>query len=389
MQQLQAMLKALSLKDCFPHYDGETNFRAFKTEFQSLADRRVSNDEEKRTYLKKSLQGKAQEYIHKYATHATTYTQMWDMLSQRYDDPMANNYTMLNKVFNTSHFNKAKSTQAHWDDAVGDIQEVIESGVTIDEILVYYRLHKFPPDVVRRVKDLHKITYPARKSINLEEAKALFNKITAEEPTLKEDSIAIEEGIKNFTFTATPMQNYKPHTYPSSTYPSYTYPSYTYPSSTSTPPIYSPSPYTPPRQPQHSGPTQSTNIDSGPNRPRGRGGFARNRGRARGGGGRGASGISNTQSQADLWCRFCGAKVGHLSGDCTKYKTFEARERRVKELRGCQLCGYGDPSHTCNSKPCPRCLGNPRHKYYLCPLYVEREGEQSYSKEKQPPGTGS
>ena len=66
---------------CFPHYDGETNFRAFKTEFQSLADRRVGNDEEKRTYIKKSLQGKAQEYIHKYATHATTYTQMWDMLS--------------------------------------------------------------------------------------------------------------------------------------------------------------------------------------------------------------------------------------------------------------------------------------------------------------------
>ena len=201
---------------------------------------------------------------------------------------MANNYSILNTVFNTSHFNKAKSTQAHWDDAVGDIQEVIESGMTIDEILVYYRLHKFPPDVVRRVKDLHKITYPVRKSINLNEAKALFNNITAEEPTLKEDSVAIEEGIKNFTFTATPKQNYKPSTYPAYTYPPPTYPSSTFTPPTSTLPTYTPPPYTPLRQTQHSGPPQSTNTDFGPNRPRGRGWSGKSRG---GGQGEGVEGV--------------------------------------------------------------------------------------------------
>ena len=194
---------------CFPHFDGVINFRAFKTEFQGIANRRVPDNEERKTYLKKSLQGKALDYISQYMTPRTTYQEMWDMLEQRYDDPMANNYAMLNRAFNTPQFNKSKSTQSHWDNAVGDIREVMESGLAVDEILVYYRLHRFPPDVVRRVKDMHRITYPARNSINLVEAMAIFNKITAEEPALTEDSVSIEQSIKNFTFTATPIQTHQ------------------------------------------------------------------------------------------------------------------------------------------------------------------------------------
>ena len=49
-------------------------------------------------------------------------------------------------------------------------------GLTVRDFLVYFRLHKFQADIVRRVKDLHRITYPGKNSINLEEAIAVFNK---------------------------------------------------------------------------------------------------------------------------------------------------------------------------------------------------------------------
>ena len=113
----------------------------------------------------------------------------------RYDDPMAFNYNTLHRVFNTPQLLQPKSTQAHWDNAVGDIKSVIESGLTVSKILVYFRLHKFQADIVRRVKDLHRITYPGKNSINLEEAIAVFNKLTAEEASLTEDTIALEQSL--------------------------------------------------------------------------------------------------------------------------------------------------------------------------------------------------
>ena len=110
----------------------------------------------------------ALDYINMGMTPATTYDQIWAMLDQRYDDPMAFNYNTLHRVFNTPQLLQPKSTQAHWDNAVGDIKSVKESGLTVSEILVYFRLHKFQADIVRRVKDLHRITYPGNNSINLE-----------------------------------------------------------------------------------------------------------------------------------------------------------------------------------------------------------------------------
>ena len=126
-----------------------------------------------------------------------------DWLDMRNDDPMAVNYNMLYRVFNSPDLAKPQSTQAHWDSAVGDIKAIQQSGLGIGEVLVYYRLHKFQPDIVRRVKDMHKIKYPGKTSINLEEAN-IINKITAEEATLTEDTISVEQGIQNLTLTATP-----------------------------------------------------------------------------------------------------------------------------------------------------------------------------------------
>jgi len=85
---------------------------------------------------------------------------------------------------------------------VGDINAVIASGMGLGEILVYFKLHKFQPETVRRMKMLHKIKYPGSNSINLEEAVFLMNQIIAEEVELKKDSVAIEQAMQSLTMTA-------------------------------------------------------------------------------------------------------------------------------------------------------------------------------------------
>ena len=77
---------------------------------------------------------------------------------------------------------------------------------------MFFRLHKFQSDIVRRVKDLHKIKYPGRSSINLDEAIDIMNRLTAEEASLTEDSVSVEQCLQNLTLTATPKfsQNTKP-----------------------------------------------------------------------------------------------------------------------------------------------------------------------------------
>merc|ERR1711874_58147 len=77
-------------------------------------------------------------------------------------------------------------------------------GMEISEILVYFKLHKFQPETVRRIKMLHKINYPGRHSINLQEVVTLMNQVTAEEVELKKDSVAIEQTMQGLTMTAVP-----------------------------------------------------------------------------------------------------------------------------------------------------------------------------------------
>merc|ERR1712030_55360 len=112
---------------------------------------------------------------------------------------MAVNYNLLHRVFSSPDLAKAQSTQAHWDSAVGDIKAVVESGLTVGEILVYFRLHRFPIDTVRRVKDLHKIIHPGKPSISLDEAIQLMNRLTTEEKTLTEDSVAVDQCIQSLS----------------------------------------------------------------------------------------------------------------------------------------------------------------------------------------------
>ena len=206
----------------FPKFDGSGNFKTWETNFDTLAAH-VASDETKKSHLLEALIGKAEIYIKNTMTPISTFNEIMKLLNDRYNDPISVNYNLLHRVFNSPDLAKPQSTQAHWDSAVGDIKAIQQSGLGIGEVLVYYRLHKFQPDIVRRVKDMHKIKYPGKTSINLEEAIDIMNKITAEEATLTEDTISVEQGIQNLTLTATPkVLQYTKSTPQSQSYSSYT-----------------------------------------------------------------------------------------------------------------------------------------------------------------------
>ena len=172
----------------FPTFDGSGNYRTWKTNFTTLANY-VNEDNTKKGHLLKSLQEKAKRYIESTMVPTSTFNDIMEMLESRYNDPMAVNYHLLNRVFNSPELNIPQSTQAHWDSAVGDIKAILDSGMGVGELLVFYRLHKFQNDIVRRIKDLHKIKYPGKTSISLEEAMDLMNKIIAEEAELTQDNV--------------------------------------------------------------------------------------------------------------------------------------------------------------------------------------------------------
>jgi len=140
----------------FPKYDGKSNFKNWKTAFDTLIAL-VPQEEVKKSHLLDSLEGFAERYINSIITPVATYVDIRAKSESRYNDPLVINYNLLDRMFNNPEMEKAKSTQAHCDTAVGDINAIIGSGMTIDEILVYYKLHKFQPRIIREVKLQHGI----------------------------------------------------------------------------------------------------------------------------------------------------------------------------------------------------------------------------------------
>merc|ERR1711913_159719 len=74
----------------------------------------------------------------------------------------------------------------------------------LGDVLVYYKLHKFQPETVKKVKVVHKIKFPGRSCINLAEAIQLMNEVTAEEVELTKDLVAVEQTLQGLTMTAVP-----------------------------------------------------------------------------------------------------------------------------------------------------------------------------------------
>ena len=295
----------------FPTFDGKDNYRNWKKEFDILIAL-VPQEEVKRSRLLEALTGDAKIYIKSVITPEKTYNDVVALLQARYNDPLVINYNLLDKMFNNPEMANPQSTQKHWDNAVGDINAVIASGMTIDEILVYYKLHKFQPETVRRVKMLHNIKYPGRHSINLEEAVALMNKVTAEEVELTKDSVAIEQTMQGLTMTAVPKVS----------------------------PV--------PAQPLNNLPPNTSQTQNGGNKNRYKGKWSTNN-------------YSNK-------CKYCNNK-DHHSSKCTKFTTPQERRQALVNNGKCQECTAPKQegiTHKCDPNiNCSICNGT--HLFYLCP----------------------
>merc|ERR1711874_623882 len=185
----------------FPTFDGINNYKNWKSSFDALIPH-VNREEVKKSHLLEALKGKAKAYIDSVITPVNTYAEIRLKLEERYNDPLVVNYNLLDRMFNSPDMAKPQSTQEHWDIAVGDINAILASGITLAEALVYYKLHKFPPETVKKVKVLHKIQFPGRSCINLVEAIKLMNEVTAEEVELTKDLVAVEQTLQGLTMTA-------------------------------------------------------------------------------------------------------------------------------------------------------------------------------------------
>ena len=313
----------------FPEFDGSGNFKTWKTNFDALAVH-AGDEQTKKGHLLKALIGNAESYIMNTMTPTSTFNDIMTLLIGRYNDPMSVNYNLLHRVFNSPDLAKPQSTQAHWDSAVGDIKAIEESGLGVGEVLVYYRLHKFQPDTVRRVKDMHRQKHPGKASINLEEAINIMNKITAEEATLTEDTISVEQGIQNLTLTATPkvIQYTKstPHSQSHSTY-----------------------------APQAEGPSLPH-------------GGAVSKGGNRGGKGWGNNSGNNKSASTQPYCHMCESH-DHASYQCPNFTTPSSKRQELSRTNRCPDCAFkpkfGMSSHRCmHYIACSQCGGN--HRRWLC-----------------------
>ena len=309
----------------FPEFSGLGNYKTWNTNFDSLAVH-VASEEAKKSHLLKALTGNAKTYIVNTMTSSSTFNDIKVMLNNRYNDPISVNYNLLHRVFNSPDLAKPQSTQAHWDSAVGDIKAIQESGLGIGEVLVYYRLHKFEPEFVRRVRDRHKIEHPGKASINLDEAISIINKITAEEAKLTEDTISVEQCIQNLTLTATPKVS-----------------QYTK--------------FTPQTQPHFTG-TPQTESRSLPYRGAG------SKGGNRGGKWGGSNSVNNTPPQ--LYCHMCDSR-DHSSHQCPNFTTPAARRAELSRINRCIECALKLKSGVHHY--CPyflKCNCGGLHKKWLC-----------------------
>ena len=303
----------------FPDFDGSGNYKTWKTNFDALAIH-VGDDQTKKGHLLKALKGNAKSYITSTMIPTSSFNDIMGMLESRYNDPMAVNYNLLNRVFNSPDLAKPQSTQAHWDSAVGDIKALQESGLGLGEALVYYRLHKFQTETVRRVKDMHKMKYPGHVSISLDEAIEIMNKITAEEANLTEDTISVEQCVQNLTLTATPkVSQYTKFTPQTKTH------------STSTPQA------------------ESRGFPQG-------GAISKNRGGK-------VWGNNNALPERCLVCE----SDEHNGSQCSRFTTPSAKRRELKRTNKCPDCAFKIKSG--NAHRCPyhiTCNCGGYHRKWLC-----------------------
>ena len=92
----------------------------------------------------------------------------------------------------------------HWDQAVGRIRALSDRNLTVEDVLLYYRLYRFDKNLVDKVMDRHRSAKPAAEKISLEDAEIIMNRIVADEPHLKSDSVTLDQEVRPMTYVSTP-----------------------------------------------------------------------------------------------------------------------------------------------------------------------------------------
>ena len=146
--------------------------------------------------------GEAKFFVDSVITTNRTYDELMSRLDGRYNDPLVMNNMLLHHLFFGEEFNKPKSTLRHWDQAVGRIRALSDRNLTVEDVLLYYRLYRFDKNLVDKVMDRHRSAKPAAEEISLEDAEIIMNRIVADEPHLKYVSTP-----KLIPTTATPLCN--------------------------------------------------------------------------------------------------------------------------------------------------------------------------------------
>ena len=90
------------------------------------------------------------------------------------------------------------------DQAVGRIRALLNRNLTVEDVLLYYRLYRFHQSLISKVLSRHRSLYPADQKITLEHVEIIMNRIMADEPTLKTDVVTLDQEVKAMTFVSTP-----------------------------------------------------------------------------------------------------------------------------------------------------------------------------------------
>ena len=106
------------------------------------------------------------------------------------------NSKLLHQLFFGEEFNIPKSTLKHWDQAVGRIRALSNRDLTVEDVLLYYRLHRFDKNLLDKGLGRHRSSHPAAEKIVLENAEVIMNRIVADEPTFKTDTITLDQEVK-------------------------------------------------------------------------------------------------------------------------------------------------------------------------------------------------
>ena len=101
---------------------------------------KVKDPNEKKNRLLGCLIEGAKEFIDSVITTEMTYEILMGKLKGRYNDPLVMNSKLLHQLFFGEEFNDPKSTLKHWDQVVGRIRALSNRDLTVEDVLLYYRL---------------------------------------------------------------------------------------------------------------------------------------------------------------------------------------------------------------------------------------------------------